>query len=154
MVWLWENSCSHTSKFVDERIRNCLEEKNPKFCKPIEDLNGIRSEWRKKILIDRRVVYVKIVKLFSSKCGKLEEMEYRNITKVVWFCSACYELRERNQHSEKKTLSDICRWDRENCESLSNAANQLQPNLQIAFKKINEKGKLVFLDINLIVDTR
>ena len=94
---------------------------------------------------------MKIVNLFSSKCGKLREIEYRNIAKVVWFCSACYELRKK---LFLRYVDEIVRTVKADSEQLSNAANQLQPNLQIASKKTNEKGKLVFLDINFIVDTR
>ena len=63
-------------------------------------------------------------------------MEYRHIASTIWFCSACCELTERNQHSEEKKLllryvDDIVRTVKGNPEEYLNAANQLHPNLQL-----------------------
>ena len=44
-----------------------LRKKNPKFCKPIDDLNGICPEFRKKQRIDRNVLNVKIFYIRSIK---------------------------------------------------------------------------------------
>ena len=41
---------------------------------------------------------------FHQKRGKLQEMEYKKIANTVRCCSACYELKKRNQHSEEIKL--------------------------------------------------
>ena len=43
-------------------------------------------------------------KKLHIECSKLQEVENRLIAYTVWFCSACCELRERNQHSEELKL--------------------------------------------------
>ena len=77
---------------------------------------------------------------------------------TVWFCPACCELKERNQHSEETKLflryvADMVRTVKGNPGELLKLANQLHLNLQLLWKKANDKGKLVFLHININVNT-
>ena len=144
-------SCSHTGKFVNERVRTCGEEKNFHFCKPMEDLNGICLECRKKVTYKQKGAE-------CENCLSCLNQKYRSTFNKVWFCCSCCESKERDQLSEEIKLflryeDDIARTVKVDPEELLNAAYQLQHKLQFTLEKAKDKGKSAFLGNKINVDT-
>ena len=86
------------------------------------------------------------------------ESDYADIAETIWYCIACKKQQEADR-AEKgvkvflRYVDDIVRTVKGNPGLVLEAANMLHPNLQFKTEELNSNGILVFLDLNVNVDS-
>ena len=71
---------------------------------------------------------------YHVKCGDISDDEYRIISKTVWYCIKCIEIREKNKSVQQAKcylliyVDEIVRTVKRDPEELLLAANLLHPN--------------------------